>query len=158
MNMIWRKRFTDCCEAIYREMGFSPPEMTHDDLLPLGMELEYAGLQFELVHFPSELPDRVLVSVSLVNLPDDNLLAGLKNILKKNLTLVRAHSFVFGLNSENTALKCLYYEELDQCNHLHWLERMTEVAKNSVEIKNNCFDLRKYNLMLGRNNQIPSLA
>ncbi len=142
MKSMWRQKFTECCEAIYRELGFPPPKTTHDDLLPLALELEYSGLMFELVHFPSDIPSKVLVAGTVGNLPDENIALGSKNLLKKNLSCSRAHAATFSINSENKTILCVYYESLENIDPAAWLRRMSEIGKNSVEMKNSCFDTR----------------
>jgi hypothetical protein len=122
------------------------------------MELEYEGTTFELIHFPSDMPSRVLVNCFLGKISQENILNILKNIMEMNLILVRASSTCFGINSTNNTLQCMYYESLDECNHVRWLDKMKETAKNAAEVRDNCFNRALVNLTNGKSDHISILA
>ena len=50
----WRARFTDLAEALFRELGAPPPDLSHEDDTPLSMEIEVDGLAFEFAHLDGE--------------------------------------------------------------------------------------------------------
>jgi hypothetical protein len=138
-GITWRQKYIDLSEAIFRELGFSPPHMLYDEYQPLSMEMNYAGKPFELIHSSTEMPDKVLISCFLGLLPDEGVLLGLQNMLKANLTLARAHGPVYGLNSETQIIKCMYYEGLDDSLASRVLEKMHHVANDSETWRDNFF-------------------
>ena len=140
MTLIFRKNFIDCCESIFRELGFPPPAMIHDEKLPLVMELEYGGFNFEICHSTTDLSQKALVLCDLGPLPEANILAVVKNILFKNLLLVRAHQAYFGLREETKSLSCIYFEELDQWNVSDWLQKMKNISVEASDLKNYCIN------------------
>jgi hypothetical protein len=130
-GIAWRQKFIELSESIFRELGFPPPEMLHDDYQPLAMEMEHAGKPFELIHSSTEMPERVLVSCNLGQLPDEGVLPGLRKMLQANLILARTHGPVYGLISENQTIRCMYYEKLDDVMASRILEKMRQVAIDS---------------------------
>ena len=138
-GIVWRRKFVELSEAIFRELGFPPPEMLHDDYQPLAMEMERAGKPFELIHSSTEIPDRVLVSCNLGQLPEEGVLPGLRKMLQANLTLARTHGPVYGLISESQSIRCMYYEKLDDALASRILEKMRQVAIDSENWRENFF-------------------
>ena len=138
-NSSWRQRFVDCCEAIFRELGFPPPEMLHDDALPLAMELEYHSGMFELLHSPVDMPDRVLICCKLGKVPEENFFNGTKLLLESNLNLMRAHAACFGISLSTQFVHCMYYQRLDQWNTRDVLEKMRFVFNDSMNWKEQYF-------------------
>ena len=138
-GIAWRRRFVELAESLFRELGFPPPEMLHDDFQPLAMEMEHAGKSFELIHSSTEMPERVLVSCNLGQLPDEGVLPGLRKMLQANLTLARTHGPVYGLTSANQAIRCMYYEKLDEAIASRILEKMRQVASDSENWRENFF-------------------
>ncbi len=133
-----RNKFIQCCEAIFRELGFPPPAMTHDEGLPLVMELEYCGNQFEISHSPSDMPTKALICCVLGAFPDSNTAIVLKNILSKNLMLRRAHQACLGVSAEKNIIACMYYEAIESWGATAWLEKMKATAIEAIYIKNYC--------------------
>jgi hypothetical protein len=138
-GIAWRRKFVELSESIFRELGFPPPEMLHDDYQPLAMEMEHAGKPFELIHSSTEMPERVLVSCNLGQLPEEGVLPGLRKMLQANLTLARIHGPVYGLISENQSIRCMYYEKLDDAMASRILEKMRQVASDSENWRENFF-------------------
>ena len=138
-GIAWRQKFVELAESIFRELGFPPPEMLHDDYQPLAMEMEHVGKPFELIHSSTEMPDRILVSCNLGLLPEEGVLPGLRKMLQANLTLARTHGPVYGLISESQAIRCMYYEKLDDAMASRILEKMRQVANDSENWRENFF-------------------
>jgi hypothetical protein len=138
-GIYWRQKYIDLAEAIFRELGFPPPQMLYDEYQPLAMELNHSGKPFELIHSSTELSDRVLISCFLGQLPDEGILSGLKKMLRANLTLARVHGPVYGFNSESQLLKCMYYEKLDDALASRVLEKMRQVAIGAEDWRDNFF-------------------
>ena len=143
-NSSWRRRYVDSCEAIFRELGFPLPEMLHDDALPLAMELEYRGGTFELLHSPTDMPDRVLICCKLGKIPDENFFTGTRLLLESNLDLMRAHSAFFGISLSTQFLHCMYYEKLNRWNTSTALEKMELVFNDSMNWKEQYFSNKDY--------------
>lgn len=138
----FRKKFIELAEAIFRELGFPPPEMFHDDHLPLAMELNHAGNDFELLHSSSEMPERILVCCFLGSLPEENTSIGMQRLLEANLTLVRSHEAAYGLRSEENKVCCMYYEALETTSVRPMMEKMKRIAEDSKIWNENFFSPR----------------
>ena len=147
MTLTFRKNFIDCCESIFRELGFPPPAMIHDEKLPLVMELEYGGFNFEICHSTTEQPQKALIFCDLGPLPEANALAVIKNILFKNLLLVRAHQAYFGIREESKSLNCIYFEELEKWNVRDWLQKMKNISVEASDLKNYCIESKKIQII-----------
>lgn len=127
----WRAKFIELCEGIFRELGFPPPAMLHEDSLPLAMELEVEQLPFELLHTPNGLGHRALVACRLGLVPAGAELSGMKAMLKSNLTLMRAHEAAFGMSPDNGEVRCIYYEDLQSASSVTVLDRMRRIAPDA---------------------------
>ncbi len=131
MQLTWRRKFIELCEGIFRELGFPPPPMLHEESLPLAMELEIEQTAFELLHSPNAMDSRVLIACRLGEMPPLMGAAGLQTMLQANLTLVRAHEAAFGITPDGNEIRCLYYEDLDHAQPVHLLEKMRRVAPDA---------------------------
>lgn len=125
----WRKQFVELSEGIFRELGFPPPAMLHEDSLPLAMELEVDGLAFELLHTPSFQPQRILISCRIGELPEDNAVPMLSSLLKSNLVGVRKFKFWFGIHPEAAEILRLEYRELADIQPISLLEHLKQIAR-----------------------------
>ncbi len=131
MQPSWRGKFIELCEGVFRELGFPPPPMLHEESLPLAMELEVEQTAFELLHSPNAMDSRILIACRLGEVPPLMGAAGLQAMLKANLTLVRAHEAAFGVTPDGNEILCLYYEDLDQARPANLLEKMRRVAPDA---------------------------
>ena len=131
MQPSWRGKFIELCEGVFRELGFPPPPMLHEDSLPLAMELEIEQTAFELLHSPNAMASRVLIACRLGEVPAGVGAQGLQAMLKANLTLVRAHEAAFGITPDGNEVRCLYYEDLDYTRPASLLEKMRRVAPDA---------------------------
>lgn len=156
MQPSWRGKFIELCEGVFRELGFPPPPMLHEESLPLAMELEVEQTAFELLHLPNAMESRVLIACRLGEVPALMGTAGLQAMLKANLTLVRAHEAAFGATPDGNEIRCLYYEDLDQVQPTHLLEKMRRVAPDARHWVERFID--DGNLAAARNEAMPSLA
>ncbi len=127
----WRAKFVELCEGVFRELGFPPPAMLHEDSLPLAMELEVEQTAFELLHSPNAMASRVLVACRLGQVPDEMGATGMQAMLKANLTLARAHEAAFGITPDGNEVRCMYYEDLDQARPSALLDKMRRVAPDA---------------------------
>jgi hypothetical protein len=135
----WRRKFIDLSESIFRELGFPPPSMVHEDSLPLAMELEVSGMDFELLHSSSEQADRILVICRLGPLPDEGVTSGLRRLLQANLTLARTHEACYGINPTGDQVQCMYYETLETAKASAMLEGMRQIATDATSWKDEFF-------------------
>lgn len=131
MTFSWRRKFIELSESIFRELGFPPPSMVHEDSLPLAMELEVNNTDFELLHSSSENAERVLVICRLGPLPDEGVTIGIRNLLQANLTLARTHEACYGVNPTGDQVQCMYYEELDRTSARAILEGMRQISTDA---------------------------
>ncbi len=127
----WRAKFVDLCEGMFRELGFPPPAMLHEDSLPLAMELEVDQTAFELLHSPNGMASRVLIACRLGQVPPDMGAQGMQAMLKANLTLSRTHEAAFGIAPDGNEIQCMYYEDLDQARPPALLDKMRRVAPDA---------------------------
>ena len=128
----WRSAFIELCEAIFRELGFDPPAMLHDDNLPLAMELEVDQRGFELVHSSSNRTDRILVICKLGSMPSDHGEPELSALLAKNLGRVRDFRPCFGINADSGEVVWTSYESLDKLRGSVMLEKLRSLAAEAV--------------------------
>lgn len=135
----WRRKFIELSESIFRELGFEPPAILHEDRLPLAMELEYADMEFELLHSATEMEDRFLVSCKLGKFPEEHVVRGVRLLLQANLPLVRMHKATYGLDPDNLNLKTMYYENLSEVTARVVLERMREVSSGVTNWRDEFF-------------------
>ena len=131
MQLSWRQKFIDLCEGIFRELGFPPPPMLHEDSLPLAMELEVGQAQFELLHSPTAMGSRILVTCRLGEASAEMGLKGMQAMLRANLTLTRSHEAAFGISPDSNEIRCMYYEALDEARPGAMLERMKQLAPDA---------------------------
>lgn len=127
----WRGKFIELCEGVFRDLGFSPPPMLHEDSLPLAMELEVGQTAFELLHSPNAMASRVLIACRLGEVPAEMGATGLQAMLKANLTLARAHEAAFGIAPDGNEVRCMYYEDLDQARPQALLDKMRRVGPDA---------------------------
>lgn len=130
-----RAKFIELCEGIFRELGFPPPPMLHEESLPLAMEMEIEGLPFELLHTPTGLGSRVLVICRLGEAPTDFESTGASAMLKANLSLVRSREAAFGISPDSREICCMYYEDLDASQPAAVLEKMRRIAPDALSWK-----------------------
>ncbi len=123
-----RQRFIELSEAIFRELGFEPPAIRHEDSLPLAMELEYANREFELLHSSTDMPERFLVNCKLGDLPDDHVIRGFRLLLQANLPLARMHKACYGIDPDKQTINALYFEKLNEVNARIVLDNMREIS------------------------------
>lgn len=146
LNTSWRQVFVELCEAIFRDLGFDPPPMLHENNLPLAMELEVEQRSFELVHSSNDRPERILVICRLGPLPDDSGKAHLKALLSNNLGSARTYHPCFGINAERDEVVWVSYEELENLRASAMLDRLRALAyeatswQDAVFNKQNGFD------------------
>lgn len=131
MQPSWRGKYIELCEGVFRELGFPPPPMLHEDSLPLAMELEVDQTAFELLHSPNAMASRVLIACRLGEVQPEMGTKGLQVMLKANLTLARAHEAAFGITPDGNEVRCLYYEDLEQARPQSLLEKMRRVAPDA---------------------------
>ncbi len=131
MQPSWRGKYIELCEGVFRELGFPPPPMLHEDSLPLAMELEVDQTAFELLHSPNALASRVLIACRLGEVQSGMSISGLQAMLKANLSLARAHEAAFGITPDGNEVRCLYYEDLEQARPPSLLEKMRRVAPDA---------------------------
>ena len=139
MTFSWRSKFIELSESIFRELGFPPPSMVHEDSLPLAMELEVNGKEFELLHSSTEQAERVLVICRLGPLPDEGVTIGVRRLLQSNLTLARTHEACYGINPTGDQVQCMYYEALDVANARSILEGMRQISTDASNWKDHFF-------------------
>jgi hypothetical protein len=135
----WRRKFIELSEAIFRELGFEVPAILHDDNLPLAMELEYAGMEFELLHSSTEMEDRFLVNCHLGLLPDEHVTRGLRQMLQANLQLARMHKACYGVDPDKQQVKAMYYENLSDVSARSVLENMREISSGASNWRDEFF-------------------
>ena len=143
MIFSWRRKFIELSESIFRELGFPPPSMVHEDSLPLAMELEVNDTEFELLHSSTEQAERVLVICRLGSLPDEGVTTGIRRLLHVNLTLARTHEACYGINPTGDQVQCMYYEALDQANARSMLEAMRQIATDASNWKEHFFSQKR---------------
>lgn len=135
----FRQNFIALAEDVFRQLGFPPPAMTHEESLPLAMELEIENLQFELLHSSTDQPERILVSCKLGPLPDEALTQGLRRLLQANLVLARTHEASYGIDPDKQILHCMFQEVLAESNAVDLLASMREIASSSAHWKDDFF-------------------
>lgn len=138
----WRRKFTQLAEDIFRELGFAPPAMLHEDSLPLSMELEVDGMSFELFHSSTEQPSRIVVICELGSLPTDDMTVGMRRLLQVNLTLARCHEASYGISPSKKNVMCMFNHALDIYNAPALLDEMRQIANDSALWKEEFFSPR----------------
>ena len=135
----WRRKFIELSEAIFRELGFEVPAILHDDSLPLAMELEYAGMEFELLHSSTDMEDRLLVNCHLGPLPEEHVTRGVRLLLQANLPLARMHKVSYGVDPDKKQVKAMYYETLSVASARTVLENMREISSGASNWRDEFF-------------------
>lgn len=158
MTFSWRRKFIELSESIFRELGFPPPSMVHEDSLPLAMELEVNNTDFELLHSSSENAERVLVICRLGPLPDEGVTIGIRNLLQANLTLARTHEACYGVNPTGDQVQCMYYEELDRTSARAILEGMRQISTDARNWQDHFFSQSRTASNAGNFHSAHSLA
>ena len=127
----WRRRFVELSEDMVRGLGHAPPQMTHDDDMPLSMELEVADVAFEVIHAPGPRQDEVLI-VCAVEPPRAGRAVDMWTaLLAANLVLIRDHRSI-GADPDSDAILHVARLQLAGLNapSLHAMAReMADVAK-----------------------------
>ncbi len=140
LNNQWRRKFIELSEEIFRELGFSPPLMVHEESLPLAMELELDGISFELLHVPGELSEQIRIMCSLGVIPENYVAHGLEMLLTENLKNSREHSWWYGLDSDLDELLLLSSQDIAGISAQRLLEDMQNMIKESSEWQKIFFD------------------
>ncbi len=136
-----RSKFVEISEGIFRELGFAPPSMLHEDSLPLVMELEFEGKCFELVHSPNELQDKFLIVCKLGEMPAAERVHGMQEMMKENLLQMRVCGEWFGINAANNEIHSMCHKSLDELSALEILQHMKAMVERSVELRKRIFDI-----------------
>ena len=127
----WRRQFVELSEDVVRELGHAPPQMTHDDDMPLSMELAVADVAFEVIHAPGPRQDEVLIAC-VVEPPRVGRAVGMWTaLLAANLELIREHRSI-GADPDSDAILHVARLQLTALNapSLHAMTReMAELAK-----------------------------
>lgn len=139
-NASWRQVFIELCEAIFRDLGFDPPPMLHDDALPLAMELEVEQRAFELIHSSTDRPERILINCRLGSLPDGAGKAHYSAMLIENLRNARDLRPCFGINVDSDEVVWLSFENLDNLRAGAMLEKMRVLAFEASSWKDQIFN------------------
>ncbi|MGV3656151.1 MAG: CesT family type III secretion system chaperone [Noviherbaspirillum sp.] len=138
-NYQWRRQYIALVEDIFRELGFAPPEMTHDPDLPLAMELELEGATFEIVHSPGEHPQQILVECRFGTPPREREAAVLARLLEVNLELARAHQAAYGIDAATGEVIHAFRQALDQAGARALLETMKQIAVQAAQWRDTHF-------------------
>lgn len=108
----WRKAFIELSEAIFRELGYSPPAMIFEDSLPLSMELTLENHPFELVHSENDLSDHILISCTLGSIPKTSASYAFRELMKENLSQTRTAGEYFGIDADTQTLRLMFLKSL----------------------------------------------
>jgi hypothetical protein len=127
----WRQGFVELCEAIFRELGFDPPPMLHEDALPLAMELEVEQRSFELIHSSTDRPEKILIICHLGPLPDDAGKLHFNALLSENIHNIRDFRPCFGINADSHEAVSISYENLNNLRAAAMLEKMRALASEA---------------------------
>lgn len=128
-NYQWRSKFIELSENIFRELGFSPPSM-----------LELEGLSFELLHSPSEYPEKILVVCKLGQIPASNEIHGMQELMRENLLQMRVHGEWYGIDGDQREVHLLCHKEIDNLSAVEVLQHMRKMAENSHDWQSRYFD------------------
>ncbi len=135
-----RAKFIEISEGIFRELGFTPPSMFHEESLPLVMELELEGRSFELIHSPGGLAEKILIVCKLGKIPDMERLRGIQGLMKENLLKVRIYGEWFGINSSTNEIHLMCHQDLGEIKSSEILQHMRVMVENSNDWQNRFFD------------------
>ena len=128
-----RFKFIKITEEIFRQLGFDPPEMNHDEFLPLAMEVEIEKTDFELVHSTKERSNEVIILSQIEEIPSQSEGKMFENLMKINLDLARNFSGCFGVDPNSKKIIFLTSRELDQTDGIRLLEELRLI---STELRN----------------------
>lgn len=128
----WRSTYKELCEAIFRELGFDPPAMLHDDSLPLAMEIEIEGRSFELLHSSVDRPHQILIQCKL-----DNSAAGISRseitaMLAQNLVNIRRFYPYYGINSDTQEVVSISFSPLADLTATRLIEKLRTIAQDAL--------------------------
>ncbi len=137
---MFRNKFIEVSEGIFRELGFPPPAMLHEESLPLVMELEIEGRAFELIHSPTEIPEKVLVVCKLGVIPEGEPLRGMQELLKENLSQMRTFGEWYGVNPGKHDVHLMCHLELDNVTAPSVISHMKTMASCSSDWQNRFFN------------------
>lgn len=132
-DYVWRRRFIEVVEEVFRELHFEPPVMTHDPDTSLVMELEVDGTTFEVVHNPRTNVKHCLIEARLGNIATDNPENVLIGLLGKNLELAKNFGGTFAADIKDNAVLYSASLALDQASGPTLLQAMRETAVMACE-------------------------
>jgi hypothetical protein len=132
-DYIWRRRFIEVLEEVFRELHFDPPGMTHDADTSLVMEIEVDGTTFEVVHNPRAHVTHCLVEARLGNIATYSTEPILTGLLVKNLDLARRFTGTFVSDIKDDAILYSVSVSLDQASGATLLQAMRETAVLACE-------------------------
>lgn len=131
-----RSVFIDLCEGVFRQLGFDPPPMLHDDALPLAMELQIESRDFELIHSQSDQPEQILVLCKLDKLTGELSAAESTAMLVNNLKSVRLAEPYFGIDSDSKQIVWITSAPLLITTPDSLLEMLGDIALKATEWRN----------------------
>lgn len=132
-DYIWRRRFIEVLEEVFRELHFDPPGMTHDADTSLVMEIEVDGTTFEVVHNPRAHVTHSLVEAKLGNIATLNPESVLTGLLARNLDLAKHFNGTFSGDIKDDAILYSVSIALDQASGATLLQAMRETAVLACE-------------------------
>jgi hypothetical protein len=138
-NYQWRRKFIALVEDVFRDLGFSPPAMTHDAEAPLAMEIEVDEIIFEVVHSSRDRPEDLLIECHFGQPPQDNVAEVLAKVLQVNLSLARDHEPAFGADMVSGDVIYAFHEPLDRMTARELMDAMKQAAVQAKEWRQNFF-------------------
>lgn len=129
----WRRQFIALVEDVFRDLGFSPPAMTHDVEAPLAMEIDVDDITFEVVHSSRERPDEILIECHFGPPPVDRVAEVLARVMQVNLTLARAHEPAFGADMASGDVIYAFHEPLEKMTAPELMDAMKKAAVQARE-------------------------
>ncbi|MGI4847208.1 MAG: CesT family type III secretion system chaperone [Janthinobacterium lividum] len=135
----WRRNFIALVEDVFRDLGFSPPAMTHDVEAPLAMEIEVDDIVFEVVHSSRDRPDKILIECHFGQPPVDRATDVLNKVLQVNLSLARAHEPAFGVDMTTGDVIYAFHEPLESMSARELMDAMKQAAVQAKEWRMNYF-------------------
>ncbi len=137
---IMRKKFLELSEDIFRELGFFPPPMLHEESLPLAMELELDGFNFELLHSSGDLNYQVLIKCKLGKIPQSNEFYGLQMLMRGNLENMRIYAEWYGVDFETREVLLMNGKDLGNTSAQDLVLCMKQMIENSSDWEARFFD------------------
>lgn len=134
-----RRQFIALIEDVFRDLGFSPPAMTHDVDAPLAMEIEVEEITFEVVHSSRDRPDEILIECHFGPPPEDRVAEVLAKVLQVNLALARAHEPAFGADLVTGDVIYGFHESMAKMRAPDLMESMKQTAKQAKEWRSTYF-------------------